>query len=439
LFAKKQPQNSIYFSITADSRILTGKGFYGVMIMKMDEKIKIDYKKHFRTLQKVNAFISQISNLNRLLDLIMEESKNILEAEASSLLLYDRTEKLLYFQVVTGKKGEKVKKFKLKMGEGIAGTAAKERKIINIADASKDKRFFEKIDKKSKFKTKSILAMPIVRKKKLIGVLEVLNKKNGKSFNKSDVELMEIISDQAGLAIENAYLYRENLKSARLAGVGQTMLSLSHDIKNILTGLCGGINVLEEGLQTSEKEYIDEGWKMVKNNVDRISDLIMDMLNFSSKKRPLYQKIKINSFLKETCAVYQKKMEEKNCSFVYQFDETLGEVEIDYQGLQRAFLNLINNAYEVIPESKGKITVKTKALSGNKFCISFSDNGPGIPKDKLKKIFEVFYTTKGHKGTGLGLPIVEKIVKEHKGKIEITSTQGKGTEFTITLPVTSGK
>ena len=395
---------------------------------------QVPLKQQFKTLQRVTSFISYIPNLSKLLNLIMEESKKILNAEASSLLLYDAKEKVLYFEVARGKKGKKLKQIKLKLNEGIAGTCAKERKIINVEDVNKDKRFFQLADKISKFKTKNILAIPLIRKKRLIGVLEVLNKKNGKKFEKQDIELMKIIANEASLAIENAYLYRENLKKAHLAGIGQTMLSLSHDIKNILNGLTGGISLVDEGLTHSEKDSFESGWKIVKKNVERISNLILDMLSFSSKKQPFYQEIKINSFVKEIGELYEEKIKEKGCTLKYELDEKLDTGKFDYQGMERVLLNLISNSYEAIPEEKGEIIIRTK-LSNSNFSISVEDNGCGIPKENLKNIFDIFFTTKGHKGTGLGLAVVKKIVEEHHGKIDVSSILNKGTTFTITLPL----
>ncbi|HPP13213.1 MAG TPA: GAF domain-containing protein, partial [bacterium] len=192
--------------------------------MKNQEKSIL--QRRLDALQKVSSFILYISNLHRLLELIMEESKEILNAEASSLLLYDAREKRLYFEVARGEKGEKVKRLKLKLGQGIAGACGLERKVINVPDVTADSRFYPQADKRSQFQTRSILAVPLLWKKRLLGVLEVLNKRNGHPFDRSDEELMQIIASQAAMAIANAYLYRDNLKKAHFSGVGQTMLSL---------------------------------------------------------------------------------------------------------------------------------------------------------------------------------------------------------------------
>ncbi len=391
----------------------------------------------FEVLQRISVFISSIDSLQKLLTLIMEESKSILNAEASSLLLYDREEKVLFFKVATGEKGSKVKTIKLKLGQGIAGTCAKEKRIINVKDTSQDKRFFSSADKKSSFQTKSILAVPLTGKKgKLLGVLEVLNKKDGTSFDGGDEELMSIIAGQASLAVENAQLYIESMKNAKMAGVGETMLSLSHDIKNILNGLSGGVYLLDETMASVQGEYVQDAWGIVKSNVNRISDLILDMLNYSSKKKPLFQQVVLSNFLKDAVSVYDEKLKQKKAELQYEFDPDVGEIKIDSTGMQRVILNIFSNAYEAIPDGTGRIKICTRNMPEKCRCsITIQDNGPGIPPENLKKIFDIFFTTKGHKGTGLGLAVVKKIVTEHRGTIDVSSEPGQGAAFTITLPL----
>jgi len=399
-------------------------------------KIEKEYLHKFHVLQRISNFISSINSLHKLLTLIMEESKSILKAEASSLLLYDSKEKVLFFEVATGEKGGAVKTIKLKLGQGIAGVCAKEKRTINVKDTSKDKHFFASADSKSHFKTKSILAVPLTGKGgKLIGVLEVLNKKGGRPFDRKDEELMEIIAAEASLAVENAQLYVENIRNAKMAGVGETMLSLSHDIKNILNGLTGGIYLLDETMASVQGEYVQDGWNIVKSNVNRISELILDMLNYSSKKKPLFQKVALGSFIKDTVSVYDEKLKEKKIAVEYDFDPGVQEVMIDSTGMSRVLLNLFSNAFEVVPEGSGKIRLCTECIPGKgRYSLKVEDNGSGIPPENLKKIFDIFFSTKGHKGTGLGLAVVKKIVAEHKGTIAVASEPGKGTVFTITAP-----
>ena len=393
----------------------------------------------FEVLRRISSFISSIDNLQRLLSLIMEESKNILNAEASSLLLFDSEEKVLFFEVAEGEKTRGVKKIKLKLGQGIAGTCAKERKTVNVKDVSRDKRFFPGADKKTSFRTRNILAVPLVRKNKLLGVLEVLNKKGGRCFTAKDEELMDIIANQASICIENTALYADNIKNAKMAGVGEAMLSLSHDIKNILNGLTGGIYLIDTTLSSEKDEYVMEGWKIVKSNVNRISDLILDMLNYSSKKAPFLQKVSLGDFIRETVSVYDEKLKAKKVLFEYEERGSMPDVWLDETGMQRVLLNLFSNAFEAVAENTGRITVTAGILDASgRYSLEISDNGGGIPPENLKNIFDVFFTTKGHKGTGLGLAVVKKIVSEHRGSVSVSSEPGRGTSFKIILPLEPG-
>ncbi len=350
-------------------------------------------------------------------------------------MLYDPKSKELFFEVALGKKGEKVKKIRLKLGEGIAGTAAKMDKALNIPDVTKDPHFYKEADSRSGFKTKSILTVPLKRKGKLLGVLEVLNKKNGRSFDKQDLRLIQIIAGQAAVAIENAQLYLANLKAERLAAVGQTVTSLSHYIKNLLTSIEMGKETVHMGLEDSDQETFANGWKMVDKNMEKVSDLVLDMLNYSKQRKPLYQLANLNKIAEQVVASHQERAKLENVRLLTNLDHQLERVLIDTSGIERVLLNLVGNSLDALKGRGGKVEITTHLEKKKKlFQIIVSDTGCGIPEEQIKEIFNFFYSTKGSKGTGIGLAVTEKIVKEQRGKIEVASEVGKGTTFTITLP-----
>jgi Nif-specific regulatory protein len=158
---------------------------------------------------KISTLINSTFNINEVLNRIMDSAKSVVKAEASSLLLIDESNNTLYFHVALGDKGEEVKKFTLKMGEGIAGWVAKYSKPLLVPDVQSDKRFFKDISKQINFKTQSILCVPLKLKNKTIGVLEVINKIGGTSFTKDDQSLLETFSNLAAIAIENARHYQD--------------------------------------------------------------------------------------------------------------------------------------------------------------------------------------------------------------------------------------
>jgi len=408
------------------------------------------FKKELATLYRISKFIDSISDLKHLLNMIMQESRKIVNAQASSLLLYDREKDELYFEVALGKKGKKVKEVRLKTSEGIAGAVARNKKSMNINDVRKMKLWNESADKMSGFKTRSLLAVPMMRKDNLVGVIEVLNKKGGGDFSGEDVRMMEILAEQAALCIENARLYEESLRSARMAAIGQTMAELSHYIKNVLAGFEGAGYLLETGLEKENKELIQQGWSFLKKSQGKIATLVMNMLSYSKEKKLIFSLCELNKVVADVVSLMEPRLKEKFISIETHLDENIKTVMIDSDGIYNSVLNLISNAMEAIEGSprsssqehrgeNGKITVNTLCDKKNKQVkIEIKDNGAGIPKDKLEGVFNLFYSSK-KKGTGLGLAVTKKVIDEHKGKILVESEEGKGTKFTIVLPTKSNE
>jgi|GEM_PF-153690 len=167
-------------------------------------------------LHKISQKISEKKPLPRLLSEIMESSKLLMNAEASSLLLYEPDDKKLYFHVATGDKGKVMKKFSVDLGVGIAGWCAKHKKPLLVEDCYKDARFSPDYDKKSKFKTKSMICVPLIRKRQLLGVMQVINKKGGGQFEERDLKIFETLASQCAIAIENNKLVEKQVETEAL-------------------------------------------------------------------------------------------------------------------------------------------------------------------------------------------------------------------------------
>jgi len=168
-----------------------------------------DKAERLSLLSKTSELISSTLDLNKLLQIVMEEAKEVLSAEASSIFRIDEAKKELYFEIATGERGEEVEEIRVPLGKGIVGACAEREETILVDDVSRDPRWFSAVDKKSGFVTKSILAVPLKVKGKLIGVAEVVNKKDGTSFTNEDVELFEALARGAAVAMENARLYKD--------------------------------------------------------------------------------------------------------------------------------------------------------------------------------------------------------------------------------------
>ena len=187
----------------------------------VESQVKI---KELSSLISISEMINSTLKLDSILTEVMEAASVMLEAEASSIFLIDEEKKELYFKIATGEVAERVKEIRIPMSEGVVGWVAREKKPILVADVQKDPRFYKKADEQSKFVTKSILAVPLKVKDKVIGVVEVLNKIANDSFLKSDITLLETLAHQSAIAIDNAMtheelqrLFKETLKSLAAA------------------------------------------------------------------------------------------------------------------------------------------------------------------------------------------------------------------------------
>lgn len=172
----------------------------------------IDPLRRIEALEKITGLMNNISDLRRLLRKIMEISEKLLDAEASSVLLYDPLRRELYFEIARGDKARRITRRRLGMDKGIAGYAARTGEVVNVANTEEDAHFFPGIDSITGFHTHSVLAVPLMRRRRLLGVIEVINRRGTGRFSQEDAALMKIVAAQAAMAIDNARLYEKNLR-----------------------------------------------------------------------------------------------------------------------------------------------------------------------------------------------------------------------------------
>ncbi len=260
-------------------------------------------------------------------------------------------------------------------------------------------------------------------------------------FNDQHLKLMVAIAGQAALAIEDTQFYRAMLQSERLAAMGQTIANLSHHVKNILQGVRGGAYLVDDGLRKEDLSVIRKGWGIVERNQARISNLVMDMLSFSKDREPELMRGDVRQVIDEVLELMNSRAQEHAVDIVWNPPEQPLSVDFDSEAMHRAVLNVVTNAidaasqFERPDQSRGevKISIELSQLK-NRMRIHIADNGPGIPEQELPRIFSPFESNKGARGTGLGLPVSQKVLREHGGDIEVQSRLGHGTMFTLTWP-----
>lgn len=221
----------------------------------------------------------------------------------------------------------------------------------------------------------------------------------------------------------------------RLASVGQFAAGLAHEIRNPLTGLKTGIQVIKNR-ELNRNEFINiELIDGITYEIDRINNLVSDLLDFSKPKQAIREKAKIRDIIKKSLDLAKEGIARKKVSINLEMGDKLFYVNVDKGQAEQIFLNIITNAIEAM-ESQGHLKIKTEYVLVENIPFiqtTFDDDGSGIEPEILEKIFDPFFTTKA-KGTGLGLVVVAKLIEENNGKIEIESTLNIGTKIKVLLP-----
>jgi signal transduction histidine kinase len=256
-------------------------------------------------------------------------------------------------------------------------------------------------------------------------------------FKQEHLQMMVAIAHQAALAVEDTRYYSAMVQAERLAAIGQTVATLSHHIKNILQGIRGGSYLIEMGLAEHDESIVGKGWKIVEKNQQKISALVMDMLTFSKEREPDLRQADLNEVVSDVIELEQSRATDLEVDLEWRPGAAIPQLIFDPEGIHRAVLNMVANAVDAAceMEHRGRVEVRTE-YAADQQCIRVivQDNGAGIPPEQMETLFSPFVSTKKGRGTGLGLPVSQKIVNEHGGRILVHSEPGKGSVFTLELP-----
>lgn len=390
-----------------------------------------------QAMYRVHKFIGAITDLDTLLEYITEESQQVAGAEASSIILYDTARNDLYFHIALGESGDPEtlkRQIRLQLGEGIAGAAAASRTSINVENAQEDVRFSRSADDATNFQTRSLLAVPMLDRDQLVGVLELVNKIDSPSFSLLDMRVMEMFSSLAATSISNARLVQEKIETGRMAAIGQAVTGLSHYTKNIVTGLNSSADLIEAGLAQDNLEVLRKTWPVFKRSTKRITHFVQDMLSYSKPRTPFREWVALDPLLDEVVESYAELFFRKDIRVTLEGNGQGVQVYVEPQSIHRCLLNLVTNAADAVPAEGGQIVIAVAEPAPGTLTITVSDNGPGVQEDVLPRIFDPFFSTKGAKGTGLGLAITRKIVEEHEGSLTVQRSDLGGAAFVISLP-----
>jgi PAS domain S-box-containing protein len=228
-------------------------------------------------------------------------------------------------------------------------------------------------------------------------------------------------------------LEKEKLDAERLAAVGQTVAGLAHGIKNILTGLEGGIYIFKTGLDRSDHARMEQGWQLLDRNIERISNLTKNLLSFSKGQKLNVQMVFPAKLVEEVVNLFKATAQKLKINLRVEIDQEIAPAPFDPQGIHSCLSNLVSNALDACQMSDNPdCHVIVRCLEkGNQIIFEVEDHGCGIDYDVKQKLFTSFFTTKGDRGTGLGLLVTKKVAQEHGGKIQMQATPGESTQFRL--------
>ncbi|MDJ0783241.1 MAG: response regulator [Desulfosarcinaceae bacterium] len=232
---------------------------------------------------------------------------------------------------------------------------------------------------------------------------------------------------------------RQLVEAERFAAIGETVAGLAHGIKNIAGGLKGGAFVLEKGLELDNRDYLLKGWEMIRGNVKKIKNLSLDLLDFSTPADPQVRVCDPNRLAEEAVALMMPRADALHIPLTCEATQAGGRISCDPDGIQRCLLNLIANALDAGSDPKNlcdapSVVVRVAAVEPDQVVFTVEDTCGGMPEDVKAQALRRFFTTKGSRGTGIGLMLSQKIVAQHGGTLQIASQWGQGTRVEIVLP-----
>jgi PAS domain S-box-containing protein len=337
-------------------------------------------------------------------------------------------------------------RLKLDRRENVSSRSVFGKRLIFVRDVSRERGVDRRLI--SDFGITSFAVTPLMAKEKVVGVVIVDNALSGRNITDEDLRLFQLFINQAGMAIENSMLYNrledanrslreaqdQLIQGERLATIGEMAAGIAHELKNPLVSIGGFARRLEKKIAPGcqERDYA----ATIVNEVKRLEKMLSEILDFSKKSVLCYEHCNIIDIVEDALTIVAPLLEECRIKVARRYSSKVPSFLGDGLKLKQVFLNLFYNSQEAMKNGgQLNISVSTTTLGGKRaVSVKVADSGGGIPQEGSHNIFNPFYTTK-KTGTGLGLPIANRIVANHGGKIVVHNQLGVGVEFNVIIPL----
>ncbi len=406
-------------------------------------------ERKYSQIDALNEFSSSVIvdiRENNIFNRISKSAASALDAELAAVMM-PHEGGILKVKGPFGMLQSEIAMFELPLNEGLCQIAFKEGRTVVANEGRGGPNLYR--GKRVPDRVRNIMCAPIMADGKPIGALTVSNTKDHSDFIPDDMKLLETFANQAGIAIQNSYLFKrlsedferiqtlqnELVQSEKLSAVGQLVSGVAHELNNPL-GVILGFSQLARANVTDQ--HLSGYLRRIEESAIRASDIVRNLLTFARKEAPKRTVVSLSGVIDSVLDLISHPLNVNKISVVREQPPGRDETFANFQQLQQVFLNLFTNAMQAMEGTgNGVITVKT-FHDGEKLVAVVSDNGPGIEPGILGKIFDPFFTTKAvGKGTGLGLSVTYSILKSFGGEIRVESEFGKGATFIVELPAVS--
>ncbi|WP_434387067.1 ATP-binding protein [Melittangium boletus] len=376
----------------------------------------------------------------------------LLDVTDCFIYLYDEQTHTLRSATASSPQRESFRGFSLPVADSltIAGRVARARQLVTVSDVVKNGGELARTELAQRFQPRALLGLPLTSREDLIGVVVVSDNRRPRVFSPAILELAEATCGQIALAIANARLYEslwasyaelaaaraEMVKRERLAALGELSAIVAHEVRNPLGVIFNAVASLRRllGANADSAMLLD----ILSEESDRLNRMVSDLLDYTRPREPIRQPEDVARLLQEIVeSAWSQQGSPSNISAVSDAAEDLPRVPLDRRLIRQALTNVLVNAFQATSSQGGavRVSARTELYDGRDMLrIDVSDQGGGIPAELLHRVFEPFFTTKAQ-GTGLGLAVVKRIIEEHHGEVSLVSTLGRGTVFSIRLPL----
>ena len=412
----------------------------------------------FEKIGEICAAVNTVVTTKDLLEISLKKTIELFGANRGSIFILDENGRELVLKIAFGLKSDEQESMVKRLGEGIVGKVAELKQPIFVDDITKDSHF-QKYQSRSSYRTPSFICAPLIVKDQLLGVINIADKESGHHFIKEEMQLLDFLTSQIALNYKRIQLYNkfksiiketkdlknklgqtdqetQHLKKQiviqeRLASIGKLAGGIAHEFNNPLDGVMRYTNLCLD--HVDDEDEVLRGYLLeVKHGLNRMANIVKNLLACSRNEFPSKQKVHVEEALEYALTTKQTAIQHKNLKIIKEVGKDLPI--IPDLGLERVLSNLLSNAIDATSDG-GTVTFKA-SLHGDCLRLVIADTGTGILQENLSRIFEPFYTTKDFdKGCGLGLTIVSEIIKSYNGHIDVKSKKGKGTTFTVDLPM----